>query len=77
MRVAYPSHTARRFSWRALAGAIVLAGTLSLGAIAPSIVFADEGSGGYLGIDTPQFSAGQSVVVRTDDATAEIRRLLG
>jgi murein DD-endopeptidase MepM/ murein hydrolase activator NlpD len=44
----------------------VLAGTLVLGASAPSIVLAQE-SGGYLGYDTPSFAAGQSVVVQTDD----------
>ncbi|CAN5801331.1 hypothetical protein BH20CHL4_BH20CHL4_05260 [soil metagenome] len=67
MRVATPSHAARRLSWRALAGAIVLAGTLTLGAIAPSVVFAQDSSGGYLGYDTPQFAEGQSVAVQTDD----------
>ena len=67
MRVAYPSHTARRFSWRALAGAIVLAGTLALGALAPGSTTAQESSSGYLGYDTPSFTAGQSVVVQTDD----------
>lgn len=67
MRVDHPSHTARRLSWRALAGAVVLAGTLTLGAIAPGITSAQDGSGGYLGYDTPSFSAGQSVVVQTDD----------
>jgi murein DD-endopeptidase MepM/ murein hydrolase activator NlpD len=54
-------------SWRALAGAIVLAGTLLLGALSPAITSAQSESGGYIGFDTPSFSAGQSVVVRTDD----------
>ncbi|CAN5730195.1 hypothetical protein BH23CHL5_BH23CHL5_09590 [soil metagenome] len=66
MRGRKPSHSARRISWRALAGAFVLAGTLLSGAMAPTITFA-QSSSGYLGFDTPSFSVGQSVAVRTDD----------
>ncbi len=67
MRVAVPTHTARRFSWRALAGAIVLAGTVSFGVLTPVITTAQTATGGYIGYDTPSFSAGQSVAVQTDD----------
>ncbi|MEZ4499467.1 MAG: SH3 domain-containing protein [Thermomicrobiales bacterium] len=65
--MAVPTHTARRFSWRALAGAIVLAGTVSFGVLTPVITTAQTATGGYIGYDTPSFSAGQSVAVQTDD----------
>ena len=66
MRMATSSHAARRFSWRALAGAIVLAAALSFEQLLHLLFFAQDG-GGYLGYDTPQFSEGQSVAVQTDD----------
>ncbi len=66
MRGTNPSHSARRISWRALAGAFVLAGTLLAAAMAPALTLA-QASSGYLGFDTPSYSAGQSVVVQTDD----------
>jgi murein DD-endopeptidase MepM/ murein hydrolase activator NlpD len=67
VRMVHPSHAARRFRWRALAGAFALAVMLSIGAVAPASTRANEAAGGYLGFDTPWFASGQSVVVRTDD----------